>query len=176
MLQQCICGVASSSYNTRAHNFLMVLCYQAHCAVIQENHTHTHTQKYTLIATEKVCISASNMCKLVFLALSVIFLSNKKGQANYFMSVMIMVPSCLFVGVCVVLLFFVCVFCFCCCFGGGQHLWSWLFCLMTTLPEYQFHWPLSVPWGPFLAASYRRCWKCPPRPSPSSVASSGPAQ
>ena len=47
------------------------------------------------------------MCKLVFLALSVIFLSNKKGQANYFMSVMIMVPSCLFVGVCVVLLFFV---------------------------------------------------------------------
>ena len=58
------------------------------------------------------------MCKLVFLALSVIFLSNKKGQANYFMSVMIMVPSCLFVGVCVVFLFFVCV-CFFFWGGGG---------------------------------------------------------
>ena len=56
------------------------------------------------------------MCKLVFLALSVIFLSNKKGQANYFMSVMIMVPSCLFVGVCV---FFGGFFCVCFFFGGG---------------------------------------------------------
>ena len=60
------------------------------------------------------------MCKLVFLALSVIFLSNKKGQANYFMSGMIMVPSCLFVGVCVVVVVFVCVFFFG--GGGGQHL------------------------------------------------------
>ena len=145
------------------------------------------------------------MCKLVFLALSVIFLSSKKGQANYFMSVMIMVLSCLFVCLLGCVLFCHCFLCVCLCvclcvfvvvvvvcvflcvcvfgcfvvvvvLGRGQHLWSWLFCLMTTLPEYQFHWPLSVPWGLFLAASCRRCWKCPPHPSPSSVASSGPAQ